>query len=304
MKRAYYLMHLAILLWGFTGIFGKAISMNEGMIVWYRMVLSAAALWIYISWKKKSWILFRRDIPKILLISLAICLHWLTFYGAIKASNVSVALACLSSITLFTSVLEPIFDKSKHHLSELFLGAGVMAGIYFIFQFQQLFFTGIVLAVVSALLASVFTILNKKMMIRYPAETITFFELGIGFIILTFLLPVYFMITNQTFQFPDSLDWIYLLLLSVFCTTIAFTISMEALKKVKAFTMNLSVNLEPVYSIVLAIIIFKEHRFLNSGFYLGAAIIISSVMIHTFYTYKMARSKKKRAEPPAFRQIN
>src|SRR5258705_10773157 len=138
-------MHLAILLWGFTCIFGKAINMNEGMIVWYRMLISSLGLLIIILLYKKSILLSKKDILKISLVGIVVCLHWITFYGAIKISNVSITLSCFSSITLFTAVLEPLFSKKKPQWSELLLGIGVMIGIYIIFAFQEFYFWGIMI---------------------------------------------------------------------------------------------------------------------------------------------------------------
>lgn len=286
MKQAYFLMHTAIFLWGFTGIFGKAIEMNEGMIVWYRMFISAAALLLYLLFTKKSLRIGQKDLIKICIVGIIVCLHWLTFYGAIKISNVSIALACFSSVALFTAILEPLFNRKKHHYAELLLGIGVMLGIYIIFAFQQLFFWGIVISLVSALLGAIFTIINKQFVVKHLPETVTFYELASGFIFLTFLLPLYFKVTGQYFQVPGTADTIWLLLLGIVCTTVAFTISLKALKKVNAFTMNLSVNLEPVYSIVLAVLIFDEYKFLNPGFYIGTIIIISTIVFHSFFAFR------------------
>ncbi len=288
MKRAYGYMHLAIFLWGFTGILGKAIRLDEGMIVWYRLAISTVALAAYMAWRGKSFRISRTNLVRVTGVGAIVCIHWLTFYGAIKASNVSVALACFSSIALFTSVLEPFFFRVRHHASELLLGAGVIAGLYLIFSFQQAYTTGILLSVFSALLASVFTILNKKLVMEDEHEKVTFYELGAGFVWLTLLLPFYYRLTGGAYALPGAADTVYLVLLGVVCTTLAFTISMEALKEVKAFTLNLSVNLEPVYSIVLAMILFGEQQFLNAGFFAGTALIIGSVVVHTLLVMRRA----------------
>jgi drug/metabolite transporter (DMT)-like permease len=289
-KKAYLQMHLAILLWGFTGIFGKAINMNEGMIVWYRMLISSVSLLIIVLLNKRRVSLAKKDILKISGVGIIVCLHWISFYGAIKISNVSITLSCFSSITLFTAILEPLFAKKKPHLSELLLGAGVMTGIYIIFAFQEFYFWGIVVSLLSAFLGSVFTVVNKKLVAVYEPRTVTFYELAAGFLFLSAVLPFYLKITRQDFSIPSFMDSIYLLLLSLVCTTFAFTISLQALKKINAFTMNLSVNLEPIYSIILAIIIFKENKNLNAGFFIGTSIILSAVLIHSFFAFK----KKKK----------
>ncbi len=162
----------------------------------------------------------------------------------------------------------------------------VIAGIYIIFAFQKMYALGIVLALVSAFLGALFTILNKKFVYQDEPAPVTFIELISGFVFLSVILPWMLPVFNFSFEIPKGIDWLWLILLSVVCTSVAFTLSLEALKKISAFTMNLSVNLEPLYSIVLAIILFKEDELLSGGFYLGAAIVISSVFIHSFLQYR------------------
>ena len=287
MRKAYLQMHISILLWGFTGIFGKAIGMNAIMIVWYRMIISAVAL-IPFMIKHKQFILpDRKRLASIIITGFVVCLHWLTFYASIKASNVSIALSCFASVSLFSALLEPLFYRKKIDKQNIILALFVLVGIYIIFAFQQLYAMGIVLALISALLGALFTILNKIFVSNDEPAPVTFIELISGFVFLSVLLPLILPAFNVSFQIPSKIDWVWLLLLSVVCTSIAFTLSLEALKKVSAFTMNLSVNLEPLYSIVLAIILFKENELLNNGFYIGAVIVISSVFIHSLMQYRV-----------------
>lgn len=282
MRKAYLQLHVAILLWGFTAILGKAISLDEGMLVWYRMLFSSVATLIFLIYIKKFQLLPVKQLIQIAGIGGLVALHWVTFYGAIKASNVSIAISCFSSVALFTAVLDPLINRKLPKRSELILGVGVMIGIYIIFSVQQLYFKGIVLSLLSAMLASTFTILNKKISGKFDPAVITFYELGTGFLILTALLPLWFQINSSIFSIPGTKDILLLILLSVFCTTVAFTLSLYALKKLDAFTMNLSVNLEPLYSIILAIIIFNEHKMLNTGFYIGSIVILSAVATHSY----------------------
>lgn len=280
-------MHISILLWGFTGIFGKAIEMNAVMIVWYRMIISAVAL-IPFMVKHKQFILpDKKRFASIIITGFVVCLHWLTFYASIKASNVSIALSCFASVSLFSALLEPLFYRKKINKQNIILALFVLVGIYIIFAFQQLYAMGIVLALISALLGALFTILNKIFVSNDEPAPVTFIELLSGFVFLSILLPLILPAFNVSFQIPSTIDWVWLLLLSVVCTSVAFTLSLEALKKVSAFTMNLSVNLEPLYSIVLAIILFKENELLNNGFYIGAVIVISSVFIHSLMQYRV-----------------
>lgn len=287
MRKAYLQMHISILLWGFTGIFGKAIEMNAIMIVWYRMIISAVAL-IPFMVKHKQFILpDKKRFASIIITGFVVCLHWLTFYASIKASNVSIALSCFASVSLFSALLEPLFYRKKINKQNIILALFVLVGIYIIFAFQQLYAMGIVLALISALLGALFTILNKIFVSNDEPAPVTFIELLSGFVFLSILLPLILPAFNVSFQIPSKIDWVWLLLLSVVCTSVAFTLSLEALKKVSAFTMNLSVNLEPLYSIVLAIILFKENELLNNGFYIGAVIVISSVFIHSLMQYRV-----------------
>ncbi len=279
-------MHVSILLWGFTGVFGKAIGMNAMMIVWYRMIISAVALIPFMVRNQSFKLPERKRLASIIITGFVVCLHWLTFYGSIKASNVSIALSCFSSISLFSAFLEPIFFRQKLNRGNIILALFVIAGIYIIFAFQKMYAMGIILALVSAFLSALFTILNKKFVYQDEPAPVTFIELISGFVFLSLCLPWLLPLFNFNFEIPKGIDWLWLLLLSVVCTSVAFTLSLESLKKISAFTMNLSVNLEPLYSIILAIILFKEDELLNGGFYLGAAIVISSVFIHSYLQYR------------------
>ncbi len=292
MRKAYFQMHIAIVLWGFTAILGKAISLDEGLLVWYRMLFSASAMFIFLKYVKKFKILPFQEIKKLAGIGLVITLHWITFYGAIKASNVSIAISCFSSVALFTALLDPLMNRKLPKKSEIILGLSVILGIYIIFSVQQFYLKGIILSLISAFLAALFTILNKRISGKYDPGLITFYELGTGFLILTLILPAWIYFNHSIFTLPNNMDLFYLVLLSVFCTTFAFTLSLHALKKLDAFTMNLSVNLEPLYSIILAIIIFHENKMLNTGFYVGSIVILLSVATHGIITIRKTRKLK------------
>lgn len=295
-------MHIAILLWGLTGIFGKAIEMNEVMIVWYRMILSAIALFIIIYFQRKIKFPDFDTIVRVCGVGILVCIHWIFFYASIKASNVSIALSCFSSVTVFTSFLEPIIHRTKFKFRDVLFGIIVMGGIYIIFSFQKWYAKGILFALFSAFLGSLFTVINKQFVSKHSPASITLLELISGFGFLTLLLPVVLPAFNYSFEIPrngelsfteNNNDWIWLILLSVLCTSIAFTISLEALQKISAYSMNLSVNLEPVYSIILAMIFFDEGKMLNAGFYCGTAIVLLTVVIHTLIEYSSSRKVQK-----------
>lgn len=286
-------MHLAILLWGFTAILGKVILLDEGLLVWYRMLFSTIATGLFLFSKGTLKILPKKQFLQISFIGLLITLHWITFYGAIKASNVSIAISCFSSVALFTALIDPILKRKKPKAPELLMGLMVITGIYIIFSVQKFYLKGILLSLTSAFLASLFTVLNKKISNSIAPGLITLYELGTGFLLLTLLLPGWFIINESHFSIPNFMDVIYLLILSIVCTTFAFTLSLYALQKIDAFTMNLSVNLEPLYSIILAIIIFKEHQSMGKEFYFGSGIILLSVAIHGYLTLRKAKMKEE-----------
>jgi drug/metabolite transporter (DMT)-like permease len=285
-------MHLSIILWGFTGIFGKLINLNEGLLVWYRLMITVPALFLLIFFRKQFKLLSFKEIKALSLVGFIIMGHWLFFYGAIKASNISITLSCFASIALFTSLIDAAFNRKRLNFEEIFFGLIAIGGIYLIFNFQRLHSLGIMLALISSALGALFTVMNKKMVGQHEPEIVTFYELGTGFIYLTLFMPIYLYFFPTVEKLPSSIDWFHLVLLSIFCTVIPFTLSLKALQKVSPFTMNLSVNLEPIYSIILAIIIFHENKFLNTGFFVGAGIILASVVGHGVYkTYRMKSEK-------------
>ena len=290
-------MHFCIFLWGFTAILGKLISFESGLLVWYRMLFSAIGTFIFLLIAKKFERLRWREFIRISLIGFIVTMHWITFYGAIKASNVSIAISCFSSIALFTSIIDATLHRRLPRKDELLLSIAVMIGIYIIFAFQQLYLRGIILSLCSAFLGALFSVCNKKMLDTHDGGLITFYELSTGFLLLSVLLPLYLHFTGNQFSFPQTNDFIYLLVLSIVCTTLPFTLSLYALKNLDAFTLNLSVNLEPLYSIVLAILIFHENKILNSGFYIGSCIILLSVVTHALLKYKKVKKEPVQSLP-------
>jgi drug/metabolite transporter (DMT)-like permease len=220
-----------------------------------------------------------------------VALHWVFFYGSIKYSNVSVSLVCFSAIGFFSALLDPLLSKRKFEWIELLLGLMVIIGIYLMFHFDPHFRTGILFGMISSLLAAIFPILNKKMMDKHQPETITFYEMSGGFFLLTLLLPFYLAFFPTQYLFPSTSDLIWLLVLSLFCTVLAFNLSVRSLTKISPFTVNLSFNLEPVYGIALAFIYFKEYEEVGIPFYIGIAIIFLTVVLQTLRVYKQANTK-------------
>jgi drug/metabolite transporter (DMT)-like permease len=287
MKRAFIQLHIAVFLAGFTGILGKLITLNEGLLVWYRLLISAGTLWILIMIRKKNFSIPAKDILKIGLVGALAALHWVSFYGCIKMANISIALVCFSAIGLFTAVIEPLIFRVKIDRGELALGLLVIIGIIFIFHFDPKYQTGIWVGLIAALLGSIFPILSKKFLQRVSFEVVTLYELSGGFVFLSILLPFYLALFPTQNIFPGLMDWIWLLVLSWLCTVVALNFSMSALRKISAFTVNLTYNLEPVYGIALAFAVFREDQYLSRGFYIGLAMILAAIVL------QMVRLKMK-----------
>lgn len=297
MKKALIQLHIAVLLWGFTGVLGKLISLDAPMLVWYRMLLTALFVLVILLFSRKWLKVDTAGVKKLATIGGLMAAHWIAFYAAIKFSNASIALVCLSTASVFTSILEPLINKTKYNLSELALGMLALAGMYLIYHFQDLYGIGILLGIIAALLSSIFTIYNKRIASDYPVRTMVFYEMTTGFLIITALLPVLFYFVPDT-QFlpvqdnllqvaehlPDNLidlknDWIWLIVLALCCTVWAQTLALNALKKLSSFTITLTVNMEPVYGILLAILIYREDKELNWGFFAGMGLICLSVVL-------------------------
>ena len=286
MKKAFFQLHIAVFLAGFTGVLGRLIDLNEGLLVWYRLFISAASMWLLFSLTKKLQRIAFRDIVKLSGIGFLAGLHWVTFYGSIKYANVSVALVCFSSVGFFTALFEPVILRVRIKWTEVLLGLMVIAGIYLIFHFDPQYKTGIILGVASAVLLAVVMIYLREFVKRINPETLLTYQLSGGLITLTAFMPLYMYQFPTAYIFPNLEDWMWLLILSWFCSVWAFQLTANALKKLSAFTVNLSFNLEPVYGIILAFMIFKENQFLSKWFFIGFAFIAASLLIHIFMMFK------------------
>lgn len=281
MKKALLQIHLAVLLWGFTGVLGRAIELSAPVLVWYRMLLTAVFMLVILKARGEWKTIGRKDIRPMAVIGCLMALHWVAFYGSIKFSNASIALVCLSTASIFTSLLDPFVNKGRHDITELLLGLLALAGVYLIYRFQQFYGLGILFGVVAAILSSVFTVLNKRIAHAYPARTIVFYEMSTGLVLLTVLVPVQVFYIPQTVIWPSPMDWVWLAVLSLCCTVWAQSLALNALKHISSFTATLSVNLEPVYGILLAFLFFNENKELHPGFYAGMALICLSVVLQT-----------------------
>lgn len=290
MKRALLQLHLSVFLAGFTGILGKLITLNEGMLVWYRLLITVISMYILYRWQGMLKKLPAKAILQIGGTGFIVALHWIFFYGSIKYANVSIGVVCLSLMSLFTAIFDPLITRKKFDRMELLLSLLTVFGILLIFHFDTQYRTGIILGIFSAMFAALFTVLNKKLVVMYDAVNITFYELGIGFLGLTLLMPFYLYAFPVASLLPSLPDFGYLLILAWFCTILMYMLMVNALRKISPFTVNLCFSLEPLYSIILAFVIFRENDFLQGGFYAGLALILLSVALQMVRIYRQSRS--------------
>lgn len=288
--KSYLHLHLIVFIWGFTAILGELISLDALPLVWFRMLMAVGFIILFMFYKKTDLTIPRKTIMVFLFLGLVIALHWLTFFKAIKVSNVSVTLACLSTGAFFTSFLEPILYKRKVIWYEVFFGLLVVAGLYIIFNFEGDYYLGIILALTSAFLSALFSVINGKYAKMYDSTVISFYELSGG--VLCF--SIYLLFTNsfsKEFFILQPSDWIYLIILSSICTAYAFIASVKVMKFISPYTVMLTINLEPIYGIILALLIFKDKEKMSPEFYLGAVIILLTVVLNGFIKYRLKNKR-------------
>ncbi|MEO8765797.1 MAG: EamA family transporter [Ginsengibacter sp.] len=293
MKKAFLQLHIAVLFAGFTAILGKIITLNEGLLVWYRMLLSAVSLGFILVLRKELTRISFLNMAKFFGIGAIIAVHWVAFYGSIKYSNVSVSVTCFSAIGFFTSFFEPLIMKRRIDWVEVLLGLLAIAGIYLIFSFYPQYKTGIIFGIISAMLASIFPIFNKNILKKFSPKAVTFYEMTGGFLALCIIIPFYMDFFPASYYIPTFSDWAWLIILAWICTILSFILQLNALKVISPFTANLTYNLEPVYAIVLAFVIFGENKYLGPGFYMGFALILLAVAFQMMRVWIQQRSLKR-----------
>lgn len=276
---SYLHLHFIVFVWGFTAVLGALITLEALPLVWYRMLFASLFILIYIFYKKISIKLPLKTILILLFAGLVIALHWFTFFKAIKVSNVSVTLACLSTGAFFASILEPIFFKRKVIGYEVLFGLIVIAGLYLIFNVEGHYVEGIILALTSAFLSASFSIINGKFAKVYDPTVISFYELLGGVLFFSVFLLIGGNFNADFFKLSwEDLKWLFIL--SSFCTAYAFIASVAVMKYLSPYTVMLTINLEPIYGIILALIVFGEKEQMNGQFYIGALIILTTVILN------------------------
>jgi drug/metabolite transporter (DMT)-like permease len=286
--RATLQIHFCVLLWGFTAILGKLISLPALPLVWWRMLIVVAALALVPSVLRSLRVLPARLWLAYAGIGALVALHWLTFYGAIKLANASVAATCIALATPFTALVEPWITRTRFSARDLLLGLAVLPGVALVVGGVPTGMReGVVVGAISALLVAVFGTLNKRVAHRGEALTATALELGAGFLVLSAIAPLLPTIlpelTGPLLQWPGPQDAVLLVVLAIACTLLPFSLSFVALRHISAFSAQLAVNLEPVYAIVLAIALLGEQRELTPQFYLGVAIILAAVLARPLF---------------------
>ena len=279
MKKAFIQLHVAVFLAGFTAILGKLILLNEGLLVWYRLLITVLILGTIMYFKKQLKPIPVKDMLKISAVGLIIAIHWVTFYGSVKYANISVALVCFSATGFFTAIFEPFILKKRLVIAELLLGLLAISGIYVIFDFHPQYKVGVIFGIISAMGSALFPVFNKQLLFRFTPRVLTLYELGFGLIALTVLLPWYLFNFKATYYFPTFSDMGWLLILAVLCTVVSFDLQLNALKKISAFTANLTYNLEPVYGILLAFVFFQENKLFHNEFFIGLGLILLAILL-------------------------
>lgn len=277
--KSYLYLHVAVVLFGFTAILGDLIEMAALPIVWWRLLITSLSLIFVVNWIRLKKELGMRQILIYSGIGIVVGLHWVTFYGSIKLSNASVTLVCMATTSFFTALLEPRMIGRAFDRVELLLGLFIIPGMAFIVSdLDASMIWGVPVGLTSALLASLFSIWNKKYVGQGGVLRITFIELTAAFLFLSVLLPFFWEGAGWDYIRPTLMDAVYLLILGLLCTTLAFSLVLEALKQVSAYVSALTINLEPVYGIFLAYLLLSDHEDVSGSFYLGACIILTAVL--------------------------
>jgi drug/metabolite transporter (DMT)-like permease len=292
----YLMLHFIVLIWGFTAILGLLISLPSVEIVFYRTMIATGILGLLFLLKKQSLRVSRPELVKIVTTGFIISLHWILFFGAARVSTASVCLAGMATTSLWTAFLEPLSSGKKIKPFEVFLGLLVIIGLYIVFRFEMNYWLGLIMAVASAFLGAIFTVVNSKLTKRHGAYLLTFYEMLGACIFSIILMPAYaYFFSPEGLQLKlIPMDWLWLFLLGGVCTVFAFSVSVELMRRVTAFAVNLTVNLEPVYGILLAVLIFGEKEQMTPGFYWGTLVILLAVLVYPVFNFYNKKKASKR----------
>lgn len=290
--RAYVELHIAVFLFGFTAILGDLISLSALNLVWWRVFLTSVSLLFLVNALRLFRTLPRQRLWQFIGIGVLVAFHWLAFFGSIKLSNASIALVAVSTTSFFTSLIEPFFMRQRVKWYELALGVLIIPGMILVVNGAGVaVWPGLLAGFAAAFLAALFTTFNKKLLGQYNAIEVTFLELGSAWVFLSLVIPLYLMYSGLEFQtmLPVKSDWLYLIVLAVLCTTLGYVLALRSLRELTAFAGNLTVNLEPVYGIIMAWLILNENEDLTGNFYWGVVIILLAV-----FSYPLLRRLERK----------
>ncbi|CAH0997481.1 hypothetical protein EMA8858_03614 [Emticicia aquatica] len=284
----YFKLHFIVIILGFTAILGRLTEVSSLGVVFYRTLLAASGMWIVAQFQKKNLKISLKQALPLLGVGAIMSFHWICFFGSARASTVAVSLVTFSTTSFFTSILEPFVRKTKISWVEVFLGVLVVLGMYFVFTFESQYLTGILIGLVGALLATIFSVINAQFAQKYDAQIVTFYEMVGAFTSSWIYIPIIIYFSKDVdYQLTlTHYDWLWVGILGLVCTVYPYIEMMHLLKKISAFTLNLSINMEPIYGIIMAYFIFGEKEKMTSGFYIGGALILLSVVLHPFLKKK------------------
>lgn len=282
------ILHLTVFIWGFTGILGALISISAVQMVWYRVLIASITLFLYFKLSKTSIRVTKVQFLKFFFTGSIIAIHWIFFFHSIKVANVSVSLICLSSVTLFIAILEPLIKKHAISKGDIFVGLLIILGIYLIFKFETKYTAGIIFGLASAVAASFFSTINSTLVQKNNPSIIGFYELTGAFFWISLYRLFDQSLLTETFNLSLT-DWFYLLVLGTICTALAYVAGVSVMRTLSAFRVALITNLEPVYGIVLAFILFGQKEQMTGGFYLGSLLILAAVFIYPIYKKRKAK---------------
>ena len=286
-QRGFIQLHLSVLLAGFTGLFGRLITLNEVDIVWYRMLFTSLLLLVFTGLPRVGWHKFLQLCGCGALLGL----HWMLFYGSIKASNVSIGVICFSLIGFFTALFEPIVNRRRLSWTELLFSLITVLGVLCIFSFDARYRYGIMIGIVSSAVCALYAICNKKVSVGVRSRTVLMYQMSGGLVLVSGIIPIYLMFfpsSQPVVVIPDGNNLWFMLCHALFCTVGMYLLQIQALKRLSAFTVNLTYNLEPCYTIILAFLVFGEGREINFSFYIGIVLILLSVLLQTRRTFLTA----------------
>lgn len=292
LNRSLLILHITVFVWGFTGILGALISIPSVQLVWYRVLIAFITLLIYFKATKMPLQVSREAFIKLFFTGAIVGAHWILFFQSIKLSTVSVGLVCLSSLTLFTAILEPLMKRTRISGFEILTGLMIITGIYMIFKFETRYTSGIICGLAAAFCGSLFSIINSKQVQNRPAPIISFYEL-IGAWVWISIYLYYTDGYNASMNLNTS-DLIYLLILGTICTSVAYVAGVAVMKQLSAFRVALITNLEPVYGIALAFMFFGKKEAMTPGFYAGATIVLASIFLYPYVKNNVLKRRLER----------